>query len=323
MGMPGYTKLEGFWGKQVQLLNMNILDDSVLKDRSLIDIKQSFKMDILIVTVLRDGKLFIPKGDFVIKSGDSINVAVSKKDLESSLAKLGIKRSRAKKIVLVGGSTTCDYLIGMLKKDRSDITILEQDVLRCRELMEKYPEINVVYAGGGTLEVLEEEHVSRADMIVSLTDNDETNLVVSMYAWSCNIPSIITRVDKPEHLKLLHKVNIDITVSPAESSALKAIRFLLSHEAEDSGKDMGKFYLLADGKAEIIEFPAGEDFKCLNTALRDHAFHLKKDVLITAILRGDEMLIPSGDACIKKGDRVLITASRKNHIRSLNEILSH
>ncbi|MBR5419675.1 MAG: Trk system potassium transporter TrkA [Lachnospiraceae bacterium] len=322
MGMPGFTKLEGFWGNKVQLLSMNVLDDSVLNGRTLIDIKKSLKLDILIISVIRGGKLYIPRGDFVIRSGDGINVAVAKKDLEESLLKLGIKRSKAKKIVIVGGSNTCIYLLDLLKKDRGGITILEQDSTRCRQLMEKYPDINVAYAGGGTLEVLEEERVSEADVMISLTDNDETNLVVSMYAWSCNIPSIITRVDRPEHLKLLHKVNIDITVSPAESSALRALRFLLSHEAEDAGKDMGKFYLLADGMAEIIEFTAGDDFKSLDKAFSDKAFRLKKDVLVTAILRDDELIIPSGSTSVKKGDHVIITSSRKNHIRSLNEILS-
>jgi trk system potassium uptake protein TrkA len=189
--------------------------------------------------------------------------------------------------------------------------------------MEKYPKVNIIYAGGdNTLEVLEEEQVSKADMVISLTDRDETNLVISMYAWSCQIPSIITRVDKPEHLELLHKVNIDITVSPAESSALRAVRFLRGHEAEDAGKNMGKFYLLAGGMAEVRDFPAEGDFQCLDVPFMDKAFRLKKDVLIAAILRGGELIIPSGSTAIRKGDRVIIASSRKNRIRSLNEILN-
>ena len=322
IGMPGYTKLEGFWGNDVQLLSMNILENSILNGRTLIDIKQSLKFDFLIISVVRGGKIVIPRGDFTIQSGDSISVALSKKNLEESLLKLGIKKSKAKKIVIIGGSNTCIYLLDVLKNAGDKVTILEQDAIRCRELMAKYPDINIVYASGDTLEVLGEERVSAADAMISLTDNDETNLVASMYGWSCNIPSVITRVDKPEHVKLLHKVNIDITVSPAELSAMKAFRFLLSHEAEDAGKDIGKFYLLADGMGEIIEFKAGEDFKKLNTVFADKSFRLKKDVLVTAILRGSELIIPSGNTDIQKGDRVLITSTRKNHIRSLNEILA-
>ena len=321
LGMPGFTKLEGFWDTEMQVLNMNILDDSVLAGRSLTDIKQSLGLDIL--TVIRGGKLFIPRGDFVLESGDSINVIIAGDQLGYTLTKLGINRSRAKKIVIVGGSTTCDYLLKMLGKGHHDITILESDAGRCRELMEEYPNINVVFCVGDTLEILEEERVSKADMIISLTNHDETNLVISMYAWSCKMPSIITRVDKPEHVKLLHKVNIDITVSPAETSALMAMRFLRSREAADSGKNIGKFYLLAEGMAEIMEFPAEDDFKCLDIPFKEKAFRLKKDVLIAGILRDRKLIIPSGNTSISRGDRVIITTSRKNRIRSLNDMLNN
>ncbi len=322
IGMPGFSKLEGFWGNEIQLLNMNILEDSVLKDRSLIDIKQSLGLDILVVTVIRDGKLHIPGGDFVLKCDDNINVVIAAKQLNETLAQLGIRRSKTKKIVILGASSSCKYLLRMLEKDHCDITILEHDPGRCREFMEQYPKVHVAFVDGDTLEVLEEEKVASADAVISLTENDETNLVASMYSWSCKIPSIITRVDRPEHVKLLLKVNIDITVSPAESSAVKALRFLRNHEAADSGKNIGKFYLLADGMAEIMEFPAEDDFKCLDTLFRDKAFRLKKDVLIAGIIRGKDLIIPSGNACIRKGDRVILAASRKNHIRSLNEMLA-
>ena len=322
IGMPGFIKLEGFWGDKIQLLDMNVLDNSILKGHTLTEIRQTLKLDILIITVLRKGKLHIPTGNFIIESGDSINVAVSKKNLEKTLEQLGIKRSRTKKIVIVGGSNTCEYLLKMMENDRCNITILEHDAARCRQLMEKYPKVNIEYANDDTLEVLEEENLASADAVISLTEVDETNLVTSMYAWSCNIPSIITRVDKPEHVKLLYKVNIDITVSPAASTSQRALRFLKDIEAKDAGENIGKYYLLADSKAEIMEIPAAADFKCLNIAFKENSFHLKKDVLITAIIRGDELIIPSGATCIMDGDRVIITSSRKNGIRSLNDILS-
>lgn len=322
IGMPGFTKLEGFWGDKIQLLDMNILENSILKGRTLIDIRQKLKLDMLIITVLRKGKLHIPKGDFVIEEGDSLNIAVSGKNLEDTLEKLGIKRNRSKKIVIVGGGSTCEYLLKLLEKDRCDITVFENNSHRCRQLIEKYLDVNIEYSGGGTLEVLAEENITSSDAVISLTEQDETNLVTSMFAWSCKIPSIITRVDKPEHVKLLYKVNIDITVSPAETTARTALRFLREIEVRDAGKDIGKYYLLADSKAEIIEVPATKDFKALGTAFKDQSFRLKKDVLITAILRGEELIIPSGDTCIKDGDRVIVTSNRKNAVRSLGDVLS-
>ncbi|MBR4718631.1 MAG: Trk system potassium transporter TrkA [Lachnospiraceae bacterium] len=321
IGMPGFMKLEGYWGDNIQIIDLNVLNDSPLAGRSLADIKHSMKLDMLVVAAIRNDKLYIPDGNFVVNPGDNLGIVVSKTDIQSSLQTLGIIKRTVKRIVIVGGGITGQYLADMLYETHKDITILEYDVHRCRELMERYPDARIAYSGGEILDVLEEEHVSEADCIISLTDNDETNLVISMYAWSCNIPSIITRVDKPEHVKLLHRVNIDITVSATELSALKMVRFIRNCEMGNSGNGIGKFYNIAGNKAEIMEFKAQSDFSALNIPFADKAFRLKKDVLVTSILREGRLIIPDGSTCIKEGDCVIITAAKHCFIRSLNGIL--
>ena len=143
----------------------------------------------------------------------------------------------------VGGGITGACLARLLTKDKKKITILDDDLLRCRELMEEFPTARVSYAEGDITEVLEEERVDKADSIVSLTDNDETNLVISMFAWSKGIRSVITRVDRQVHVKLLHKVNIDITVSPTELCVFRLMRFIDRQSGDGS-----------DENAEVMEF---------------------------------------------------------------------
>ena len=322
IGMPGFVKLEGFWGNKIQIIDLNILKGSPLADKTLADIKQSLKLDMLVVSVIRDDKLIIPDGTFKIMEGDNIGIAAAHENMALTLQALGITRKTARRIVIVGGGITGQYLADMLCQQRVDMTLLEHDVHRCRELMERYPAARVAYSGGEILDVMEEEHVSEADCLISLTDNDETNLVISMYAWSCNIPSIITRVDKPEHVKLLHRVNIDITVSATELSALKMIRFIRNCEMGNDKNGVGKFYNIADNKAEIMEFRATGDFASLNIPFESKSFRLKKDVLIASIIRGGQLIIPDGSTCIKEGDCVIVTASKRRFIRSLNEILA-
>nr|MCR5357994.1 NAD-binding protein [Lachnospiraceae bacterium] len=277
-------------------------------------------LNILVIAVIRNDKLYIPDGKFTLNVGDNISIACAKENIFETLKTLGITKCDTKKIVLVGGGITGRYLLDMLKEGRGDITVLEHDVQQCRELMQRYPEIKIAYSGGEILDVLEEEQVSKADCVISMTNNDETNLVISMYAWSCNIPSIITRVDKPEHVKLLHKVNIDITVSPTELSALKMVRFIRDHEMGDQDNGIGKFYNIADNKAEVMEFTATADFKGNDIPLA--SLKHKKDILITSIIRNDGLIIPSGNTCIKEGDRVIITSAKHNKIRNLSEILN-
>ena len=321
IGMPGFIKLEGYWGKNIQIIDMNVLDNSPLAGRSLADIRHSSDLEMLVIAAIRKGKLHIPDGSFTIQSEDNIAMVAPNEKVVSTLKALNVMPRQVKRIVIVGGGITCEYLLELLKKEHMDITVLEQDVSRCRDLMLNHPDIRVVYSGGEILDVLEEERVSSADAVISLTDNDETNLVISMYSWSCRIPSIITRVDKPEHVKLLHRVNIDITVSATELSALKMARFVRSYEMTDAPNEIGKFYNIAENQAEVMDFTATEAFPALNINFNSDRFRLKKGIIITSILRKGELIIPSGNTCIMEGDRVIITSAKSNRIRNLRDIL--
>ena len=321
IGMPGYTKFVGYWKSGLHLMDLNLLDDSPMCGRSLNDIRKTDHLKMLVVAVLRDGKLTIPDGNFVVQAGDNLTVAIAKDELSETLDTLGIMRKKVRKIMIVGGKTISEYLLKLMEKDHYRVTVLEDDPDRCRKLMDKFPNCRILCTGEGELlEILKEEKISEMDMVVSLTNSDETNLVISMFSWSLHIPSVLTYVDIPEHLQMLHKVNIDITVSSVESASLRAMRFIRYHDGELSRKEMGKFYLVASGQAEIKEVLAGSDFKLLNIPFKEDRFKLKKGLLITAIFRNGQMMVPTGEACIQEGDQVIITASRKLKIRHLNDI---
>ncbi len=321
IGMPGFLKLEGYFGDNIQLIDMNILPGNSMIGKSLRDLRGTMKVDMLVVAAIRKGKLIIPDGNFVIEEGDTLGIVTDKDKVESTLRSLDIMKSKGRKIVIVGGGITADYLLNFLKGSMKNVTVLEKDAGRCQEMMQKYPWVRVVYAGGEILDILSEEEVASADTLLSLTDRDETNLVISMYAWSSGIPSVITRVDKPEHVRLLHRVNIDITVSMTELTVLKMVRFVRNYEMNDTVKEIKKFYYIAENRAEIMEFEATDSFPALDIPLSEKAFNLKKDILITAIIRDGEQIIPSGSTCIKMGDKVVVTASKANKIRKLNDIL--
>lgn len=321
IGMPGYTKFVGFWENGLHLMDLNLLEESPLCGRSLNDIKKSNSLNIMVVAVLRGGKLIIPDGNFVVNEGDNLTLAIAEEQLPDTLKTLGISRKKVKKIMIIGGNTISEYLLGLMEKDRYQVTVLEEDANKCRKLMDRFPHCRILCTGEGELlEILKEEQLSEMDMVVSLTSSDETNLVISMYSWSCHIPSVLTFVEVPEHLRMLHKVNIDITVSSVESASLKAMRFIRYHDGDLPQKEMGKFYLVAGGQAEIKEILAGSDFKLLNIPFKDSKFHLKKGVLITAIFRDGKMIVPTGDTFIQEGDQVIVATSRKLKIRHLNDI---
>ncbi|MCR4754046.1 MAG: Trk system potassium transporter TrkA [Lachnospiraceae bacterium] len=258
IGMPGFMKIEGFWEDDTTVINLNILDGSPLSGLTPGQIKESVSADFAIVTVIRGGKLHVPDDNFVLKVDDSIDITTDKKNTEGVLSKLGIVKSKTGRVVIAGCGATGENLLKLLDGQRMSITVIEADPGKCRDLMQKYEQVKFICCEDEIIDVLEEEKVSDADVMISLTDNDETNLVISMYSWSCGIPSVITKVDNPEHVKLLHKVNIDITVSPTELSSLKMLKFLrnISHDTEED-KIAGEYHVGNIG-ADIIEYVAAK-----------------------------------------------------------------
>lgn len=322
IGLPGIVKMHGYFDNLMQMVNITVVEGSPLIGRKLMDIKRELDVDVLVSTVIRDDKLLIPDGTFAIQAGDRVGIVAGQEGMYETLQKLGVIRASSKNVLIVGGGITCEYLLELMKGKRRNITVIEGNIDKCRMLMDKYPNVKVSYGEGEVTDVLEEEHVDKMDVVVSLTDKDETNLVTSLYAWSQNVPSIITRADVPGHVKLLHRVNMDITVSPSEISVMKLIRFIRNYEVGDAQNDIGKYYLIADGKAEAMEFKADKSFRKIGMEFKNPEFKLKNNVIIASIIRDNTLIIPCGYSAILEGDRVIVATERDNHIKTLNDIFS-
>lgn len=322
IGLPGFVKMESAFDSDIRMMLLQLIPGSPLIGKTLANIRKDPALDMLVCSVIRNGKLYIPDGTFILEEKDSIGIIAQSAAVPGILKTLGISRNAAKKIVIVGGGITTEYLLKKMKDDKKDILILESNINRCRELMEKYPHLKVSYAEEDVTQVLEEEHIDTVDAIISLTDHDETNLVISMYAWSVDVHSIITRVDKPVHVKLLHKVNTDITVSLTETAVKRMLGFIRNHEIKDADNEVTRFSVLAEGKAEIMEFVVGDNFAMPDVAFASKEFKLKKDILIFGIIREGRLIIPSGTSSIQKGDRVIVIASKKHRVRNLNDIFA-
>ncbi len=246
IGLPGYVKLESFMDEKIYVLDLNVVGTSPLIGKTVAAVRAEFKGDMQIGEIMRANKSLNIKDDLEIKENDTLYIVIKKESLDAAFRTLGIKRDKTKDVVIVGGRISSGYLAQKLIASGRKVTMIDDDIDMAKTKMDKYAEANVIYAESDITEVLEEERVEKADAIVSLTDNDETNLVVSMLAWSKKIPSVITRVDKQVHVKLLHKVNIDITVSPTEISVFRVIRFISEamHENQDEQTLVAEFLRL-------------------------------------------------------------------------------
>ncbi len=320
IGLPGVAKHEGVFEGFMQMVTVSITEESPLVDKTIMEIRSEIHTLFFIGTVLRDGRLFVPLGDFVIKAGDIICILSSVRDMMKTLKKVGVIKNHVKDVMIAGGGTSSEYLVEMLLEQKKNITLIDSDIDRCRDVMERYPDVQVVYKNGELSEIMEEEGIDHMDAVVALTDSDEENLVTSLFAWSKNISSILTEIEAPAHLKLLHRVNLDITLSASEISVDKLIRFIHNCEASDAPNQIESYFSVSDNKAEVMQFTAGEDLKNEGIAIRELLHVLKSGVLVATIIRDGQLIIPLGDQSIRKGDKVIIISDKKNHIENLNEI---
>lgn len=323
IGLPGHVKAEAFFSTNAVMLRIDIDKNSPFSGKALKDIRGSFEENMLIGAVKRGEQVFVPDGGFVIEEGDTVNIISPHSSVERIVTKLGLLRKPVRSVFIVGGGTTGGYLAGKLLSQGKRVTILESSKKRCMELSEMLPKAEIAYVDEVDSDTLTEEGINSADVCVSLTGEDEKNLVISLFAWSCGIGSIITKVNLPSYERLLNKVKIDITISPTVISTDMFMRFIRNVTVfNEKGNDIRRIYSISSGLAQAIEFIAYDDCKMLGIPLKSPDFKLKKDLLLAAVIRGNDLIIPNGDTAIQSGDNVIVIAKSGHRLNILNDIFS-
>jgi len=158
----------------------------------------------------------------------------------------------------------------------------------------------LVLNGDGTdLEFLEAENVGRSDVLVSVIDNDERNLLASLLGRQLGVPKIVTRVGRPANLRLFERVGIDVALS-ARGAAVASILHQIT------GGTASLVAVLEQGEARVIELTVSPTF--LARELKD--IGSSEDAIVAAILRGDQAIVPRGDDRIEPGDRILVFCTK-------------
>lgn len=322
IGMNGSVRVHAFFTEHTVYVQIPVDTFSTLRSMKVSEFQKLIDEDVIIGTVRREGHLFIPDADFSLRQGDVIGVVVADMAASKLMEKLGGKKANAKRIMLVGGGTVCAYLAETLVGQHKEVTVLDDDHARCVALSKKLPEANIAHAPLITAEVLDEEGIKSMDVCISIGDEEDKNMIVSMYAWSVGVPSIITIIQDPAYEQILDKVDFDTTISPSVICVDKLVGFIRNVTVHcDKSNGIRRVFRLEKGLGEAIEFVVGADFKKANIRFASKEFKLIKDAKIAVIMRGAETIIPNGDACLKEGDRVIIIAKAGHGIRALNDVV--
>ena len=313
---PGFLSRETFMSGRAEVAELRLEEKNPLCGASLFSLDAILKCRVLVCAVLRNGTAVIPDGKFVLEAGDRIFVTASSDNLALMLKNLGIVTKRARRVVIAGGGPMSYYLAKNLKS--SEVMLIERDVDRCRELSALLPRVTVVNGTVRNHSFLESEGVTKADALVSLTELDELNVITSLFGTRHKIPVIVTKIGKPENAGFIENLSLGSVISPGRFSCNAIVRYVRAMRNRNGAAIA--IHSIADGQAEAMEFMVDPDTLYCNTPLKQ--IKLKKNVRLTCIARGDEIIIPNGDSYYREGDSVIVAVKDDVKIFDLNDIFA-
>lgn len=315
---PNAINIETFSRGNVDLAELKINDGNPLCDMALTDIFSAFKTKILVCAVQRKADVFIPRGDFVLKSGDKIHITAPRGELVRFMKKLGIYKHRTKDIMIIGGGKMGYYLARQLSESGGyNVKIIEIDRDRCDKLCTLLPDVNIINGDGTDRGILYEQGIESQDAFVALTTIDEENIISSMYASSLGISKTVAKVNRVSY-QVLESIGMDSAFSSKAIAANRIIGYVRA--LENSGESsVQTLYKLVGGQVEALEFKITADFKNIGIPLKE--LDINNDTLIASIIRDNHVMFPDGNDSIELGDSVIIV-SKSKQFRSINQIFN-
>ncbi|MBQ1260395.1 MAG: Trk system potassium transporter TrkA [Clostridia bacterium] len=309
INIPSIAQVEHFAGGKVLLVEIVAEKDCALIGESLISIGKKLKTKVLICAVQRGKEVIIPTGNFVIEEGDRIHLTSDAKSLRDFIAEINLIKSPLKNIMIVGGSKIGYYLADTLSGKKYKVKLIESDRAVAEELAEDLPRVTVVHGNGTRHDLLLEEGIEAMDAFVALTNIDEENMVVSMFANKMNVKKTIPQIKSDDLSGILDELGIHNIVSPKDIVANRIISYIRAIE-NSRGSNVLTLYRLVNDQVEALEFRAKKQERIYNKPLKE--LKIKDNCLVACIIRENEVIIPGGNDSIKLGDNVIVVTTHKN-----------
>ena len=319
MQIPGFLKRDTFAKGRVEIVELVAKPGGLLDGISLVELSRKLKVKVLVCAVQRGEDAYIPDGSFVVRQGDKIYVTAPSTDLAALMDDLGIKQHRVRDAMLIGGSRIAAYLTRMLVKSGVRVKLLERDARRAETLAEYLPGATIIHADGTDQNILREENIERMDSVVTLTNMDEENLVVSLFANKLGVSQVITKLNRTEYTELFAGSGLDCIISPKQLCAQAIIRYVRAMQNRD-GSSVLAVHHLVDGKVEAMEFNVTESTRNRGIPLKD--IQLKPNVLLASIGRMNRSILPGGNDTMELGDSVVVVTVSDRVLLDLNDIFA-
>jgi len=293
LSIPSAIDSESFADGKIKMMEFVVKEDSHLVGQQICDLDL---LDRCIVSALfRGSQIIIPHGDDIIRAEDHVVIIGEKsamKDISSFFGK--IKKNTA---MIIGGGIVGLYLAQLLEMTDMKIKLIEKDRHRSEMIANHLKKTLVLFGDGSDLNLLREEAVGEMDVVISVTDSDEKNLLCSLLAKQLGSKKVVVRADHFDYVPLFEMVGVDRAVSPRQATINEVLKLTM-------GTGIEALTTIEGDKAEIVEYTVSKKSKINGKFLKDVNF--PDGSIVSMVINENSTIVPRGNYKVKEGDHILV-----------------
>ncbi|MBE7080344.1 MAG: Trk system potassium transporter TrkA [Clostridiales bacterium] len=302
---PAASKIEPFAKGKVELIKFKLGKSSHLVGISVKEMAMKYRPDILVCTVERGEDAYIAGGDFVFEEKDVVSIIGTPKHANEFFQKIHYAGNTIKNALVVGGGVITHYLCEILENSGISLKVIEKDLKVCEELCTRWQKADVIHGNPSDRELLQEEGIQKAGAFVTLSEVDEENILLSLFAQEFHSGKLITKINRDDYDSVINRLDLETVICPISISADHILRFVRATR-NAKGSNVETLYNMIPGAVEAAEFIIKENSSIVGKPLSELKF--KKGVLIASISRDGQIIIPRGQDMIMVGDAVVIVS---------------
>ncbi|MEZ5825316.1 MAG: Trk system potassium transporter TrkA [Geminicoccaceae bacterium] len=312
--IPGALTVVPFLGDTLRMVGFRCSAETPVVKTPLRQLSYLFPdLHLVCVGIVRGGKFFVPGGDDQMLVDDEVHVVVETAHLERALSAFGHEEGMSERVIIVGGGNVGLFLASELEQRHPGMSIklIETDPVRAEAAAERLSRTVVLRGDARDQSLLEEANVRHAHAIVTVTNDDEVNVMSGLIGRRMGCERSLALVNNSTYDILMDSIGIDVMINPRETTVSSVLRHV------KRGR-LGSVHTIRDGEAEIFEAEALETSQIVDKPLRSLRIG---GVIIGAIVRGDKVIAPRGETVIQAHDRLVVLA-RSQVARKVEQLLA-
>jgi trk system potassium uptake protein TrkA len=301
--IPGAFDAHPLANGRVSLIGVHCTAETPILDTPLRELTALFPdLHIVVVGIWRDGQGIVPRPEDELRAGDDVYFVAETAHVARSMATFGHEEKEARRVIIVGGGNIGLNLATAVEKHHPHVSLklIEVDKLRAETVAQALDRTVVIHGNALDTEILEEASAGLAETMVAVSNDDEVNILTSLLAKRYGCQRVVTLINKISYGPLVGPLGIDAVVSPRAIT----VSTILQHVRRGRIRSV---HSIPEGFGEVIEAEALETSSLVGVSIREA--DLPNGVIVGAIVRGDEVIIPRGDTVIRANDLVVIFAA--------------